>query len=170
LDIIFGESGKIDHPKLSEKSVDLLISDLKSLKSNYDVILLDTSSGLDNGSLQLLLKSEEIILVTSPEPTSVMDGYVVFKMLKSHGVSSLMNVIINKCIDKSDAEEAFENLGKAANHFLGIRLNYLGWVSFSSEVVKSIKAQEPLFNSLISSKISSQIEQLTRELRIPTIG
>jgi len=170
LDLILGESGKFDHPRLSEDKVDRLISDLKSLQNNYDVILLDTSSGIENGNIRLLLQSDEIILVTSPEPTAVMDGYVIFKLLKINGSTSTKNVIVNKCFDQEDAKEAFDNLEKATKHFLKTDINYLGKISFSQDVVQSIKAQMPIVHSNSSNLILSEIKQITSKLRIQTTG
>lgn len=170
LHLIFGESGKIDHPKLNEDKVNMLISDLKAIADNYDVIIFDTASGIENGTLQVLLKSDEIIIVTSPEPTSVMDAYVIFKLLKSYNSKVRKNVIVNKCFNKNEAQEAFENLEKATKHFLKSDIFFLGELSFSEEVVKSIHNQAPLMLSENSPQIAAQIENISSKLRIPTNG
>ena len=170
LHLIFGESGKIDHPKLSEERINNLITDLKKLSQCYDIILLDTSSGAENTLIQLLLKSDEIIFVTSPEPTSVMDAYVVFKLLKSYGSNIKANVIVNKCFTKHDAQEAFENLEKATKHFLKMDINYLGELNFSEDVVRSIQNQTPIIQSLKVNTVSNQIKSISSKLRIPAIG
>lgn len=170
LHIIFGESGKLDHPKLNEERVLTLIADLRKLSENYDAIILDTSSGADNSIIQLLANSDEIIFVTSPEPTSVMDVYVLFKLLKNNGAEVTSNVIVNKCFAKRDAEEAFENLEKATKHFLKMEVNYLGELSFSEEVIKSIQNQTPIIQSVKQTLVSDQIKQISSKLRIPTIG
>jgi len=170
LHLILGESGKLDHPKLDEHRVSLFIAELRKLSTIYDAIIIDTSSGIENGTLQVLLKSDEIILVTSPEPTSVMDAYVVFKMLKSNGSNIKNSVIINKCLEQKDAPEAFENLEKATKHFLKTKINYLGELSFSEEVIRSIQNQIPLMQAERPSKISVQIKQISSKLKIPTTG
>ncbi len=170
LHLILGESGKIDHPSLNEDKVNLLVNELKELSNSYDVILFDTSSGIENGTLQLLLKSDEIILVTSPEPTSVMDAYVIFKLLKSNGSQKNASVIVNKCFNNNDALEAFDNLEKATKHFLKTEINYLGGLSFSKDVIRSIQDQTPLMYSNESSNISAQIKQISSKLRKATIG
>lgn len=170
LDLILGESGKLDHPKLNDDKVKVLYSDLKRLGDKYDVIILDTSSGIDNGSLEILLNSDEIILVASPEPTSVMDGYVILKLLKSYGAKVEKNLIINKAFNQNEALEAYENLQKAAQHFLKSDLNYLGNLSFSEEAIRSIRDQKPLLLSGNSSQLTEQFDKISSKLRIPTIG
>lgn len=170
LHLILGESGKLDHPKLDEHRVQILIAELRKLSNMYDMIIIDTASGIENGTLQVLLQSDEIILVTSPEPTSIMDAYVVFKMLKNNGSKIKKNVIINKCLEKKDAPEAFENLEKATKHFLKANINYLGEISFSEEAVRSIKNQIPLLQTENSCKIADQIKQISSKLKITTTG
>lgn len=170
LHLILGESGKLDHPALNEDKVNLLVNDLKDLSDKYDVIIFDTASGVESGNVQLLLKSDEIVIVTSPEPTSVMDAYVIFKLLKSNGVNQKANVIVNKCFDEKSAIETFENLESATKHFLKTEINYLGKLSFSEDVVRSIQEQKPIIESKKSKNISLQIAEISSKLRKTTIG
>ena len=170
LDIILGDSGKIDHPKLTENKVRRLISDIKLLNVKYDAVILDTSSGIENGTLELLLNSDEIILVTTPEPTSIMDGYVILKLLKNNGSKIKPNILINKCFYENDGIEAFNNLETATQHFLKTNINYLGNLSFSQEVMKSIRDQIPLIQSMNSSQLTDQFQQISSKFRIPAIG
>lgn len=170
LDIILGESGKLDHPNLNTDKISRLFADLRKLNKKYDIIILDSASGIERSTLDILLNSDEVILVASSEPTSVMDGYVVLKMLKSYGGNKSVNVIINKCLDEKDGIEAYDNLQKAANHFLRTEIKYLGMVSFSESVIRSIKNQSPLLLSDENSSITNQFNQIHSKLRIPTIG
>ena len=170
LSLILGESGRLDHPRLNEDRAKFLMLDLKQLTTKFDLILLDTSSGIENGSLQLLLKSDQIVLVTTPEPTSVMDGYVIFKMLKANGCTASSNVIVNKCFSSEEAIEAFENLEKATKHFLNKDLNFLGEITFSEDVVRSIQAQNLIIQTAKSPNICSQINQISSKLKITTLG
>jgi len=144
--------------------------ELKSLSKNFDVVILDTASGIEEGTLQLLLKSDEIILVTTPEPTSVMDGYVIFKLLKANGCKATSNVIVNKCFNKKEAFEAYHNLKKATKHFLKKDINLLGEISFSEDVVKSIQSQSLIKQNPDSHGIFDQITQISSKLKITTIG
>ena len=170
LSIIFGESGKFDHPKLSEEKATNIFLDFRNLANQFDVIILDTSSGIENDLLQILLKSDEIILVTTPKPTSVMDGYAINKLLKNNGSETSVNVIVNKCFNEKEALEAFENLEKATKHFLQREITYLGRVSFSEEIVRSIQSQSLLTDSSKLNKIHRQIDTIVSKLKIPAIS
>lgn len=170
MDIIFGESGKIDHPEFTKEKADGLIKDLKNSEFKYDYIIFDTPSGIDNGSIQLLLRSDEVIIVTTPEPTSVMDSYVILKMMKNNGSGCSNNVIVNKTFNSKEGIETFNNLDLALKHFLKINIKYLGEISFSEEIIKSIQNQTLLLSVTKSSKIAHQFQSICDTLRIPAIG
>jgi flagellar biosynthesis protein FlhG len=170
LDIIFGESGRVDHPELTEEKVNLFLNELKIISSNYDYLLIDTASGISNSTLQILNHSDEIILVTTSEPTSVMDAYVIIKMLKSMENSSLVNIIVNKTFELNEGIIAFENLNRAVTHFLKFNINYMGNIPFAAEVVKSIQNQSLLLKLEKYSPVALQIKEITSKINIPAIG
>lgn len=169
-DLIFGESGKIDHPKLTDEKINLLFSDIKHISDNYDVIIFDTASGAENSTLNIISKSDEVILVTTPEPTSIMDAYVILKMLNLAKFKGLKKIIINKCFEENEGEKAFNNLEMAVKHFLKIDINYLGSIQFSTDVIKSIKDQSLLMKYNESSIINNQIKEISSKFLIHAIG
>jgi len=164
LNLILGESGKTDHPKFSYEKSELFINELKIISTKYDFIIIDTASGIDSGSLNVLTKSDEIILVTTPEPTSVMDGYVILKMLRSNGTKKSVSVIVNKCLDENDAQNTFENLDKAAKHFLKEKLSFIGKINFSEEIIRSIQSQSILQHENKDAEITRQFEKISNKL------
>ncbi len=170
IDIILGESGKLDHPEFTEEKVTVFFNDLHRISSKYDYVIFDTASGISKPTIQLLNNSDEIIIVSTPEPTSVMDAYVVVKMLKSSGFSSEINIIVNKCANKIEGQSAFDNLEKAVSHFLKSKVNFLGELIYSQSVVKSIQNQFLLLSSDNSSEISHQLHHISSKITIPTIG
>lgn len=170
LHLIFGESGKLDHPKLGTDKVGLFIDELRNLSEEYDYIIVDTSSGIEEYTLKMLLSSDEILLVSSTEPTSVMDGYALIKLLNYNGFTNKIDVIINKAFSKHDANEAFENLKMAVNHFLKQEINFLGYLDFSVDAVKSIQSQTLLNSYDNSSILLKQIRKISHSIKKNTDG
>lgn len=169
-DLIFGESGKIDHPKLTDEKINLLFSDLKNISYKYDIIIFDTASGAENSTLNIISKSDEVILVTTPEPTSIMDAYVILKMLNLTKFEGHRKIIINKCFEENEGEKAFNNLEMAVKHFLNLEINFLGSIQFSTDVVKSIKDQSLLIKYNKSSILNNQFKDISSKFLIHTIG
>lgn len=164
LHFIFGESGKIDHPDLTSQNVKSLFDSLQKLSNNYDFIFIDTSSGAGEGVISILTNSDYIFLVTNPEPTSIMDAYVIIKLLNKNVVTNRKYVIVNRCASFTEGKTAFDNLYKASTHFLREKIDLLGIVEYSAEVSRSILSQELFAIKYPTSKINLQIKELCKSI------
>lgn len=157
LDIIFGDSGRRDYPHINELKIKIMFEQIKRLAGDYDFVILDCSSGGSEENLEIIANSGNLVVTVTPEPTSVMDGYVLLKLLnqRSRGINKF--AIVNKTTGDEEGSLAFENLNKAAGHFLKESIEFAGSVSFSQEVPKTIMAQRPAVESFPGSTVSRQI-------------
>lgn len=146
LDLIFGDSGRSDYPRVSREIIDYFFIALAKIQDRYDYIILDLSAGADDLILHQLRKSDYNFIVTSPEPTAIMDAYVVLKLLIENGTEAARFIVINKCADSDEGENAFRNLSTAVNHFLKKKIELLGTISYDNAAHKSIVNQELLLN------------------------
>lgn len=162
LDVIFGDSGKINIPEKRREITDYLISGLEKLKKNYDKILIDTGAGVQSETLYLLSKIDVIALIINPDPTSVMDGYALTKLLLNKYGNKEIGVVVNKCDTREEGDISFKNLNTATTHFLKTELNYLGAVNFSNEVYKSIKEQVIFIEEYHENAIVTQISEIAQ--------
>ncbi len=164
LHFIFGDSGKLDYPKAKSELYGQLFNQIRNLQNAYDIILLDTGAGAGEDVLSILMNADKTIIVTTPEPTAVMDAYVIVKFLSRRNYSGEKQVIINKCVDRNDGQATFNNLSMAANHFLKEKINLLGEISFDNNVSKTIKAQELFVKKYLKSEVSLQIVKAAKRL------
>jgi flagellar biosynthesis protein FlhG len=156
-DFIFGDSGRLDYPKIDDYKIDDLFAELRELSKEYDYIFLDLSSGATPEILSILAHADANIIIATPEPTAVMDAYVIIKLLKKEGSSRDKLLIINKSGSMEEASVAFDNLNKASAHFLNEKLTMLGLVHNDSAASKSIIQQELALKKFTSSRISTDI-------------
>lgn len=163
LDIIFGDSGKAEYPEFNEKFIEELFRGISRVEAMYDFIFIDTSSGAGAGLISLLGKSDINIIITTPEPTAVMDAYVLVKLLKVNGFNGEKLVIFNKCINRESGETGYKNLQNACLHFLGEEIELLGVISYNSEVMQSILEQKLMMTGNPKSITSLQITQLSEK-------
>jgi len=131
---------------------------LAKLENIADFILIDTGAGLSETVLSFVNAADEVILITTPEPTSLTDGYAMIKTLAINSRFSKIHVVINRAEDYNEATEVFEKLRKVASRFLKIRIENLGFVYDSKIVSDSVKSQNPFLvlfpNSAVSKKIN----------------
>jgi len=162
--LIAGSSGSMELNGHSNLKVSLLLNELRKLSAEYDYVFIDTGQLNDYSQLEIILGSDCVVIVTSPEPTAVMDAYVIVKMLKQNNCTISKQVIINKCSDENEAGVTFENLNTAAKHFLKEELNLLGYVYFDLTVHKSITAQKLFLSGKVNSPVQSQILKIAKAL------
>ncbi len=161
---IFGDSGKTSYPTLTSANVDNFFTQLKIIEKEYDYVFLDLGAGADDMIFNFLIRSDFNIIVTTPEPTSVMDAYVVLKLLRFHKYSGQKFVVINKCKSEAEGENTLNNLDSASAHFLKEKINCLGFISEDSSVNESIISQILLTKQFPQSKLSLQILKLSKQL------
>lgn len=164
LHFIFGDSGRLDYSKLTQSVIEKFFDELQELKNDYDFIILDMSSGAGEEMLNIISKADINLIVTTPEPTSVMDSYVILKFLKAKDYKGSKSIILNKCADLQEGVTAYKNLSSASNHFLKDEIALLGLVENSGTATQSIINQNLLLFSYPDLKISAQINELSRRL------
>jgi flagellar biosynthesis protein FlhG len=162
LDLILGDSGRIDYPRVSRELIDYLFNAINRIQYKYDFIIMDSSAGADEVVLHQLMRSDYNLIVTSPEPTAIMDSYVVLKLLIEHNSAAERYVIVNKSGDAEEGENAFMNLSTAVSHFLKEKIELLGIISLDSSAHKSIVNQDLLLNFDGTSAAADQIYHNTK--------
>jgi len=164
IDCLFGDSGKSDHPELDKRNIDSLFNQLSKLSSEYDFMIIDTASGIGDELKYLIKKSTAVIIVTNPEPTSIMDSYVVLKEIKNLNYDKQKFVVINKSPDEETGFEAFKNLQKAVTHFLESKISVLGVISNSLKISKSIIKQCPVFMEKGNTELKLEIDRVVNNI------
>jgi len=166
LHLIFGDSGKDNYPRLSREVLDYFFISLNRISELYDYIIFDSAAGANEITIHQLIKSDYKIIVTSPEPTAIMDAYVLLKFLCAGNAFQDSYVVINKCMSQEDGLQAFSNLFTAVKHFLGIFPEMIGSIHFDSEIHRSIIQQELLMESMPKSRAAAEIITIAKKFII----
>lgn len=167
---ISGGSGIQELANLSRDQVITLIQKLNELDEYADVIIVDTGAGISDTVLEFVAASEEVLLVATPEPTSITDAYALLKTLNKKASyrpeKTVVKMIANQVHGNRDAKELFEKLGLVVSKFLDIEVEYLGSVPYDHNMQKAIMKQspisilDPLSNTARAlNKIANQLEQ-----------
>jgi len=140
--IIPGGSGLRDIVDLNEEQQNRLISEFEKL-DDIDILIVDTGAGISNTILSFISISDEVILITTPEPTSLTDAYSLIKIIKGRYKDANINVVINKVKNIKEARETFDKLSKTVNAFLRTSIQYKGFLFKDEKVTLSIIEQKP---------------------------
>lgn len=162
LHIIFGDSGASDFPKVSRDLFEYFFIQLSKISPQYDYVVLDSAAGGDELTLYELNKTDYNIVVASPEPTAVMDAYVMFKLITESTDNTKNFIVINKSESKEESDSAYQNLSTAVRHFLRADLTLLGVIGYDRSVYRSIVEQELLMKAYPNSMAALEISELAR--------
>lgn len=174
LDLVFGDSGLTNQNKPTIAQIEKLFEDLNKTSYKYDLIIFDLGAGVNEENLFILSKVKSKMIITNPEPTALMDAYVLIKLLKSNNADEGINVIVNRCVDEREGYQAFDNLKSAVDHFLKTKINFVAEIPESTEVRKSIIDQKLLAEkqklNLVISSINRSISEFSKNHQVLNIN
>jgi flagellar biosynthesis protein FlhG len=124
-----------------------LYRELSLLAGDVDLVLIDTASGASRLTSSFARAASELVVVTSPEPTSYSDAYGLLKVLVAQGLEGTPGVLVNRAGSLDEAEEVAHNLASLTRRFLSRNVESLGAVPDDPAVGRAVRRQEPVVNS-----------------------
>lgn len=176
---ISGGSGILQLNNLNSDQLNGVIYGLTELNNYCDILLIDTGAGVSDTVLDFVLSSPEVLLITTPEPSSITDAYSlvksVYKSPKYHKENQNIYVVANKIANEEEGKAVYTKLNSVVKKFLNGNLNYLGnipydtiletavrnqqIVSLVSPASKSARAYFELANRLLGNELPAQENQ-----------
>ncbi len=145
---ISGGSGITGMSNLDRDHLSTIIADLAELDKMADTIIVDTGAGIADAVLEFLVASGEILLVTTPEPTSITDSYSLLKALSRHPryspETTQIRVLANKVMGEGEAQALYAKLETVVERYLGVPISYLGMIPQDPQLAKAVMQQMPV--------------------------
>lgn len=154
-----GSGGVQELADLNEAQRIKFLGALQELQHQAEVILIDTGAGLHRNVLAFAVAAEEVVIVTTPEPTALMDAYGMIKILHREKREPQIQVVVNMAGSPMEADEAGQKLTVLAKRFLDLKVEYLGFVLRDPGMVRAVKEQRPV---IISSPMGPSALSLNR--------
>lgn len=165
---ISGGTGVEGLANLSKVQLGNLLRGVAELDEIADIIIIDTGAGISDSVLEFVASGSEVLLVTTPEPTSLTDSYSLLKALNNYEGFSKENteirIIANKVSSMVEGRNLFTKLNIVTERFLGMTLEFLGAVPLDEQMIKAVMQQTPISMSYPSSKATKAFEKLASEL------
>lgn len=162
---ISGGSGINGLGNMNREQVQYLVYKLKELETLADVIIIDTGAGISDSVLEFVSSSGEVVLVTTPEPTSITDSYALLKALNARESFDKeickIKVVANRVTNYEEGKNLFSKLEVVVSKFLQINLSFLGVVPMDMNMSKSIMQQKPISMVYPNSAGAKAIEEIT---------
>ncbi len=168
ISFISGGSGIQELASMNREQVMFLTSRLIALDKFADIIIVDTGAGISDSVLEFVLASTEVLLIATPEPTSITDAYALLKALnrKKEFVKEDTSIKMISNLVKNDAEgqNVYEKMSVVSDKFLHIPINYLGPVPMDEQITKAVMRQKPVSVLNPDAPSSKAIKQIAEKL------
>ena len=160
ISIVSGSSGVQDLANLDQQGRERLIAALGYFNDHADFVFIDTGAGISRNVLGFVAASEEVIVILTPEPTSLTDAYSLVKVLATYKVHSIVNLVVNRALDEQEAQGTVNQFMAVVNKFLQIRINYIGSIYEDQVVRQAVKSQAPFIIQKPNSSASSGLNDI----------
>jgi flagellar biosynthesis protein FlhG len=161
---ISGGSGMRELIYLEKGMLDNFVNGIKQLDEIADIIIVDTGAGISDTVVSFILAADEIVLVTTPEPTAITDAYALIKTIVNLENTRSINLVVNRSDNKNEAEEVYSKINGVCERFLNFKLNKLGFIANDPHVSKAVKMQKPFSMLYPDCAASRTVLEVTRNL------
>src|SRR5262249_29501496 len=131
------------------------LDQVSRLGKSYDYMLIDTAPGIDDTVLYLNSAAQEIVVIVTPDPSSVADSYALIKILNQRYKENRFTVVCNQVKDEVEGLKLFKRFNDVAQRFLFVSLDYGGSVPMDAVLRQATKAQQ-LVNRTNPESVSAQ--------------
>ncbi|OQY18221.1 MAG: flagellar synthesis regulator FleN [Desulfobacteraceae bacterium 4572_35.1] len=145
------------------------LDDLENLPGDYDVVLIDTEAGISENVTYFNQAAQDILVVTTPEPTAITDAYALMKLLSSQYHEKRFNLIVNSVRHGDEALDVYRKLTMVSNRYLDISIDFLGGIPFDRKMYESVRQQKVMVEMYPANKVSQAFTKLAANLVADTV-
>jgi flagellar biosynthesis protein FlhG len=138
-----GGSGIETMINLTGRAGDAFLKQIQELESTTDILVFDTGAGIDANVMTFLTAADEILVVVTPDPASLTDGYATAKAIITSDPKAVVKVIMNMVDDEAQAKAVYARLSSIAQQFLGAALLYAGYVRTDAKAANFVRQRKP---------------------------
>jgi flagellar biosynthesis protein FlhG len=179
--LIGGASGLARMADLSDDDRQRIVDALAELEERADVILIDTGAGISPNVLAFTRAADQVLIVTTPEPTAITDAYAVVKVLSRHADAGgrgayghgpavphepdrRISLLVNQVRSQEEARAVHDRIAKVARQFLNVSVFDAGHMMADEHVPAAVRRRTPFVLSHPRCPASQCIEQLAMRL------
>lgn len=164
LKILPASSGIQEMTKLTFSQKLEIFNELSVLLSDYDIVLIDTAAGISSNVLYFNASANEIMVVVTPEPTSITDAYALMKILSVKYQEKHFRLLVNLAKSEKEADEVSRQLCLVADRFLDVSIEYFGNVLADDNVKLGVRRQKVVSEMAPMTQASRNFAELAHKL------
>lgn len=170
--VILAGSGMVEYSRLTPEVRDDFLKLMQEVVPRFDVVLLDTGAGISDVVLFAVSLASDVLLVATPEPTSLTDAYATIKVLATQQQRQQVRLVVNQAVRPGDGKNITAQLQQVLNRFItsrsgqNLRLVHMGDIPSDPSVKEAIMRRQLLLVSapgcpaaLAVGQIAARVEE-----------
>lgn len=157
INIIPGCSGIFQMENISVLQKQNLVKEFENFAQEMDFILIDTGAGISSIVLGFIAAADDVLIVITPEPTSITDGYAIIKILSKFKLHQKAYLVVNMVSNMQEAHDSAQKIETVANKYLDIDIIRLGVINYDNTVKRAIKEMTPFIIKYPRSQVSKDV-------------
>jgi len=164
IEVVPGTSGLAKLADLSASARQNVLNGLKELQEKTDFIIIDTMAGIGQNAVSFAAAADEVLVVTTPEPSAIVDAYATIKTIHNAREDAVFRLIVNMVAGSQQALAVTTNLTRVAQQYLGLRLSYLGHIVRDPHVAQGVMQTHPFSLRFPNAPASKCMQDLAMKL------
>lgn len=161
--LIAGGSGLAKIDELTEVQRTDFLKELTSLE-DFDFIIMDTGAGINRSVMGFIACCDDLIVITTPEPTSLTDSYSLLKAVNHFNIKHTAKVVINRTIDDKEGFATYSKFKNAVVTFLKMEVDYIGSLTDDRKVIQAVREQKPFVIKYPNCEASQDINRIALKI------
>jgi flagellar biosynthesis protein FlhG len=162
--IIPGRSGNESLPFITILQQRDILKSLRNLSGAFDVVLIDVAAGVDDEQLALAHFADQVVILATPDPSSITDAYAMVKLLLKRYGDSKCRVVINSVASDTEGKLTYQKLNSATEKFLELTLPLVGMIPYDRQYAAAVKLQKLAIEAFPSTKAVERIKEIASKL------
>ena len=148
--VLLAGSGMVEYSRLTPEVRDQLLATIEAVKPRFDHVLLDTGAGISDVVLYTISLADDVLVVTTPEPTALTDAYATIKVLATTQGRRAVQLAVNQVLKAGEGRTIRAQLQQVIDRYVSpgldgpVKLEYLGEVPVDLAVRESVQRRQLL--------------------------
>lgn len=160
IELLAGSTGVKKVSDLDPDQIKFLIRCFKKLTTRADFVIIDTGAGITGNVIHFAAAADQLIVVTAPEPSAIMDGYALIKTVEREKGHGQIGLVCNEANTIDEGSKVCKRLKDICLRFLDLGIRELGYVRFDEKVKRAVRDRIPFLLQYPNCPASIDIRKL----------
>jgi flagellar biosynthesis protein FlhG len=168
--VLLAGSGMVEYSRMTPEIREQLQRVIREVEPRFDHVLLDTGAGISDVVLYTVSLAGEVLVVVTPEPTSLTDAYATIKVMAQTQGRRRFNLLVNQTRKMGEGRAVRQQLQQVVDRYVSpaldgpVRLDLLGEVPLDTAVRDSVLRRQLLLATLPGAPAAVAISAVATKL------